>query len=86
MSREREGVGENMHGRKESVGLDLELIGMPLVGRKFTWFRPNGMARSRIDKVLVSMDCLNVWNGCSQYILDRNIFDHYPMLIKKIIY
>ncbi|KAH1209620.1 hypothetical protein GmHk_15G044100 [Glycine max] len=59
VSREREGVGENMHGRKESVGLDLELIGMPLVGRKFTWFRPNGMARSRIDKVLVSMDCLN---------------------------
>lgn len=31
----------------------MEVVDIPLVRRKFTWFRPNGSARSRIDRVLI---------------------------------
>jgi hypothetical protein len=34
--------------------VDLELIDLPLVGRCFTWFHPNGIAMSRLDRLLVS--------------------------------
>jgi len=30
-----------------------ELVDIPLVGRKFTWYTPNIMVKSKIDKVLV---------------------------------
>jgi len=33
-----------------------ELVDIPLVGRKFTWYKPNGMVKSRIDRVLVSKE------------------------------
>ncbi len=35
-----------------------ELVDIPLVGRKFTWYKPNGLVKSRIDKVLVSKEWL----------------------------
>ena len=34
----------------------VELVYIPLVGRKFTWYKPNGMVKSRIDSVLVSKE------------------------------
>jgi hypothetical protein len=62
---ERRGVGSHIqHGRmQEMVEFDdfvesLELIDMPLIGRSFTWFHPNGLTMSRIDRVLLSQD----WN------------------------
>jgi len=36
----------------------LELLDIPMVGRKFTWYKPNGFVKSRIDRVLVSKDWL----------------------------
>jgi len=35
-----------------------EVVDIPLVGRKFTWYKPNGMVKTRIDKVLVSKEWL----------------------------
>jgi hypothetical protein len=34
----------------------LELVDMPLIGRRFTWFHPNGITMSRLDRVLLSHD------------------------------
>ncbi|MCI07512.1 endonuclease/exonuclease/phosphatase family protein, partial [Trifolium medium] len=34
----------------------LGLIDMPLISRRFTWFHPNGVSMSRIDRVLLSME------------------------------
>ena len=36
---------------------------IPVVGRKFTWYRPNGTARSRLDRALVSDEWLLQWSG-----------------------
>ncbi|MCH88314.1 transposon TX1 putative protein, partial [Trifolium medium] len=38
---------------------DMDLIDLPVLGRKFTWVHPNGISISRIDRVLVSNDWLS---------------------------
>ncbi|XP_068498435.1 uncharacterized protein [Phaseolus vulgaris] len=48
-----------------------ELADIPLVGRKFTWFKPNGLVKSRIDRVLVSKEWLEYWPNSQQYVLNR---------------
>jgi len=35
---------------------DLEVEDEPSVGHKFTWYRPNGTAKSRLDRILVSAE------------------------------
>ncbi|KAL5187880.1 hypothetical protein HKD37_05G013480 [Glycine soja] len=54
---ERVGVGredENVGEREELNNFlaDMRLEDMSLVGRKFTWYRSNGGAKSRIDRIL----------------------------------
>ncbi|KAL5148468.1 putative ribonuclease H protein [Glycine soja] len=60
---------------------DLELEEPTCVGRKFTWFRPNGAAKSRLDRALVTAEWLNKWPSSSQFILNRNFSDHCPILL-----
>ena len=42
---------------------DLEVEDVPWVGRKFTWYRPNGTAKSRLDRILVSAEWFTKWKG-----------------------
>ena len=35
---------------------DLEVDDVPCTGRKYTWYRPNGTAKSRLDRIQVSAD------------------------------
>jgi len=56
---ERKGINCGMINKGDLIRLNdfIERCGLrdiPVVGRKFTWYRPNGMARSRLDRVLVS--------------------------------
>jgi len=37
-----------------------DFVDVPMVGRKFTWYKPNGSFKSRIDRVLVSREWLDV--------------------------
>ena len=53
---------------------DLSLVG-----------RPNGKARSHIDRVLATSVWFDAWSSCSQFILDWNILAHCPILVKKKI-
>lgn len=62
---------------------EMEIEDIPLVDRKFTWFRPNGRTRSRIDQILVTREWLITWEGSIQYVLQRNIYDHCPILLKN---
>jgi hypothetical protein len=61
---------------------DMELIDLPLLGRKFTWFHLNGISMSRIDRFLVSDDWLELWNSSSLWVLPRSISDHCPLLLR----
>jgi hypothetical protein len=61
---------------------DIELFDLPILGRKFTWFHPNGVSMSRIDRLLVSEDWLEQWTSPSLWVLPRSISDHCPLLLR----
>lgn len=56
---ERAGICErgvndsNMEEFNEWIA-DLDVEDMPCVGRKFTWYKPNGTTKNRLDRVLIS--------------------------------
>ena len=60
---------------------DMELEEPPHVGSKFTWFRPNGAAKSRLDRALVTVEWFTKWPGSTQFTLSRNFSDHCPILL-----
>ncbi|XP_057452303.1 uncharacterized protein LOC130744130 [Lotus japonicus] len=64
--------------------MDMELLDIQLHGRRFTWSRPNGQARSRLDRFLVSESWLERWPNCSQLVLDRDVSDHCPILMRRV--
>lgn len=87
---ETQGIGESSYKVGEAVEFnefidDIELIDIPLIGRKFTWYRPNESVRSHIDRVLVSNDWIYTWQGCSQYVIERTFSDHCPLLLKDTL-
>jgi hypothetical protein len=50
---------------------DKLLIDLPLCGRRFTWFKGDGISMSRLDRFLLSEEwCLN-WPNCLQIVLLR---------------
>ena len=62
---------------------ELEVEEVPWVGKKFTWFRPNGTAKSKLDRVLVSPEWLSKWPGSFQSTLTRNFSNHCPVLLRS---
>ncbi|XP_068472510.1 uncharacterized protein [Phaseolus vulgaris] len=59
-------------------------VDIPLVGRKFTWYKPNGTDKSRIDRVLVSLEWLEKWSGSKLYAEGRTVSDHCASILKDI--
>jgi len=62
-----------------------DLKDIPAVGRKYTRYRPNGTARNRLDRVLVSDEWLTHWPGAKQYVLSRQVSDHCAIVVKSSI-
>lgn len=62
---------------------ELEVEEAPWVGKRFTWFRPNDSAKSRLDRFLVSPEWLAKWPGSVQSALVRNFSDHCPVLLRS---
>ena len=56
---------------------------LPWLGRKFTWFRPNGTSRSKLDRFLLSPEWLERWPASIQSTLPRNFSYHYPILLRS---
>jgi len=70
---ERKGVGttdysNEIKGFNNFIESNL-LMDLPIVGKKYTWFKANGMAKSRIDRVLL------LRNGCSVGVCVSNMFN-----------
>ncbi|MCH91026.1 endonuclease/exonuclease/phosphatase family protein, partial [Trifolium medium] len=86
---ERRGLGVNVDGGRNSemAGFDtflnsLELIDLPLIGRRFTWFHPNGVSMSRLDRMLISSSWFDVWGAPSVWVLSRDVADHCPFVLR----
>jgi len=87
---ERKGVRGNASQKKEIFGFnnfiqDNLLVELPLVGKKFTWYKENGSAKSRIDRVLVSEEWIQRWPMCKQYVQPRVVSDHCALIVKSCV-
>lgn len=58
------------------------MIDLPLHGRSYTWYRPNGSCKSRIDRILVNNEWLLRWPNSQQIGLRRSISDHCPLKLE----
>jgi hypothetical protein len=85
---ERRGVRTHLQGGRngemvefdEFLG-DLDLVDLPLVGRRFTWFHPNGVTMSRLDRILVSPLWFDLWGEPLVRVRERDVADHCPLVI-----
>src|SRR4051812_17809670 len=55
------------------------VVDVPCVGGRFTWFKDNGKAMSRIDRFLVSRNLIDKWGVVDQRIGTREVSDHVPI-------
>lgn len=86
-SNERQGIGHGRAYRLEMDGFNQfiegnQLLDLLVVGSKYTWYRPNGSAKSRLDRTLVSDSWVKIWPRSRQYILNRKVSDHCALVIK----
>lgn len=63
--------------------MDLEVEEIQCVGRRFTWYGPNGAVKSKLDRFLVSEEWTSKWSVSTYFILDRNFSDHCPILLRS---
>ncbi|WJX68115.1 hypothetical protein P8452_52517 [Trifolium repens] len=61
---------------------NLEVEDLQLMGRKFTWIKPNGACASRLDRILVSSNWRDIWGEVSLWTLQRDVSDHCPLILK----
>jgi hypothetical protein len=61
---------------------ELDLIDVPLVGRYFTWFHPNGLSMSRLDRILISPSWCACWGDPIARVLERDVADHCPIVLR----
>ncbi|GAU41926.1 hypothetical protein TSUD_25670 [Trifolium subterraneum] len=61
--------------------LDNNLIDFPLSGRKFTWFKGDGLSMSRLDRFLLSEEWYLAWPNCQQVARLRGLFDHCSLVL-----
>ena len=86
--RERRGINSSNGNKRELQGFNnfidnMELVDIPCIGRIYTWYRPNGKAKSRLDRFLISFEWLQHWPGCKNYVIDRQISDHCALVLKS---
>lgn len=60
----------------------MNLLDLPLLGRKFNWFHLNSGSVSRLDNILVSNGWWDRRGIDAQWALPRDVYDHCPIFLK----
>ncbi|XP_071727580.1 uncharacterized protein [Rutidosis leptorrhynchoides] len=60
----------------------MQLIEIPLLGKKFTRISDDRSKLSILDRFLVSDDFLRMWGDISTLALDRSLSDHCPIILR----
>lgn len=86
MGSERRGVRNNWDNNEctefQSFIDELDLIDLPMLGKRFNWFKPDGSAMSRLDRFLILEGWLNLWHYSTQWVGKRDVFDHCPIMLR----
>lgn len=84
---ERKGVVGNNRSMEMQLFGDfisgVVLIDLPLIGRKYTWYKSDGSAMSQLDRFLILEEWLNEWPNLSQWGLKRSVSDHCAVVLKE---
>jgi len=62
---ERRGLSSQLSSSRRIKGFNdfiknVEMMDIPMVGRKHTWYKPNDLAKNRLDIILVSQKWLEL--------------------------
>jgi len=60
---------------------DSDFIDLPLIGRRFTWYRGDGLSMSRLDRFLLSENWCLRWPNCIQVAQLRGFSDHCDVIL-----
>lgn len=88
ISSSNERKGRDVRGRKCEINgfkefiLNMNLIDVSSLGKRFTWFNGDGTTISRLDKFLLFDNMVNSWKIISQLVGKRDILDHFPIWLK----
>lgn len=76
-----EGGYHNRRGVKEFQEFieRMGVVDIPCVGGKFSWDKDNEKEMSRIDRFLVTINLIDVWDVVDQMIGCRDLSDHAPI-------
>ncbi|KAL8490658.1 hypothetical protein ACS0TY_022603 [Phlomoides rotata] len=58
------------------------LVDMPLSGITFTWYRPDGTCKSKLDRILVNSEWILWWANQALKGLKRTLSDHCPIYLE----
>lgn len=85
-SGERVGQGSSVHSNDitafDGFIRESSLLDMPLTGRKFTRYQPDGTCKSRIDRFLVNNLWVTTWPSSSLKDMPRTVSDHCPLALE----
>lgn len=57
------------------------MVGLPLTGRKYTWYREDGLTVNRLGIFLVSEEWIQQWLYCTLWCLPKNLLDHCVIIL-----
>lgn len=84
---ERKGVSTSVNQREidefRNFVDEMELVDVPMLGKKFTWFSANGKSRSKIDRFLLSEDLITEWQISAKWVGNRDTSDHCPIWLMR---
>lgn len=86
---ESERKGVEVHTRQDEMGCfkefmsEVGLVDLPLIGQRYTWYKPDGTAMSRLDRFLLLDMWLESWPQLSQWGMQRGLRNHYPIVLKE---
>ncbi|KAI5403769.1 hypothetical protein KIW84_051070 [Lathyrus oleraceus] len=80
---ERKGISNNFNLKEaedfEDFISSMDLVDVPLINKRFTWYNLDGSACSRLDRFLISEKLFDLWGVGGIVVGDRSISDHCPI-------
>jgi hypothetical protein len=61
---------------------ELELVDLPLLGWRFTWYHASGKAMSRIDRIFILDGWMSRWGNVSLWVPPHDVSDQCPLMLK----
>lgn len=61
---------------------NMNLIDLPCMGNRFTWFIGNGTSMSRLDRIMLTDKLVLDWKLDNQFVEKRVLSDQCPMWLK----